>query len=396
MGAPRTLIRLEGVAKSYPLAHTARGRLRALGALLVNRPLTNVFHALSAIDLEVRAGESLGLIGVNGAGKSTLLKAITGVVRPSAGKITVNGRVSALLELGAGFHPEHTGRRNVFLAAALMGLEEREIRNRLPDILAFADIGEYIDQPLKHYSSGMIVRLGFAVATCIAPDILITDEVLAVGDESFQRKCVAWMETYLASGGTLLLCSHIMYHVEKLCRRAAWIHEGRIRAYGEANMVCREYLAWHEARQAKTSSLPAADERGGQNQLKSLALNGCDMEVVSLAMGERLEISGTVFSADGRPPVVAIGIVGSAGMAVYGTASNLDGYQLRAVGESGDNLFAFNMVLPDPSLLPGHYEIRAHAMDAEGYLLFDTLVHRLVITGASRELGVWRPPHHWC
>jgi lipopolysaccharide transport system ATP-binding protein len=159
-------------------------------------------------------------IGENGAGKSTLLKIVAGVIEPTRGRITVGGRVGALLELGSGFHPDYTGLANIDLAAALLGLVPAEIAEKRDEIIAFADIGEHINDPIKHYSSGMVVRLGFAVATTLAPDVLITDEVLAVGDESFQKKCVAWMENYLAGGGTLLLCSHSMYHVQKLCRSA--------------------------------------------------------------------------------------------------------------------------------------------------------------------------------
>ncbi len=151
---------------------------------------------------------------------------IAGVVRPTRGTATVNGRVGALLELGSGFHPDYTGRDNIALSAALVGpVARRGGRAASASIIAFADIGAHIDQPVKHYSSGMVVRLGFAIATALEPDVLITDEVLAVGDESFQRKCIQWMERYLGDGGTLLLCSHGMYHVQTLCQKAAWLHQ---------------------------------------------------------------------------------------------------------------------------------------------------------------------------
>ena len=182
----------------------------------------------TASSFELTRGESLGVIGENGAGKSTLLKIIAGVIQPTRGTVAVNGRVGALLELGSGFHPDYTGLANIDLAAALLGLTPREIAAKRDEIIAFADIGEHIHDPIKHYSSGMVVRLGFAVATALAPDVLITDEVLAVGDESFQKKCIAWMERYLADGGTLLLCSHSMYHVQKLCRERA-VAQGRAR-----------------------------------------------------------------------------------------------------------------------------------------------------------------------
>jgi lipopolysaccharide transport system ATP-binding protein len=391
----RTLIRLRKVCKSYPLADSALGRLRTIGTLLAGRPLPAAFHALRNIDLEVNRGESLGLIGVNGAGKSTLLKTIAGVVRPTSGEIEIQGRVSALLELGAGFHPEYTGRQNVFLAAALMGLNEVEIRDRLEHILAFADIGEHIDQPLKHYSSGMVVRLGFAVATSVQPDILITDEVLAVGDESFQRKCVSWMENFLRSGGTLLLCSHSMFHIEKLCRKAAWVHDGEICAYGEAQQVTRDYIAWHEERIA--TSRPGAastiQAQAGTHAVRSLRLNGsADDSGISLRMGDDLCVSGTIYSPDDRPPVVAIGLVKADGTAIYGLSSDMGEHVL---GRVAPHEFSFALELPMLNLLPGRYIVRAHALDAEGYRLFDEVARNLVVVGETRELGLYRLPHRW-
>ena len=215
-----TLIRLDKVEKRYPQIG-GQGQLRLIATLLLGRRPEHAFRALSDISLEIRRGESFGLVGVNGAGKSTLLKIIAGVTKPSSGEMRITGRIGALLELGTGFHPDYTGRENIYLATALMGLSKNQTQEKIDEILAFADIGEFIDHPIKHYSSGMSIRLGFAVATSVRPDVLITDEVLAVGDESFQRKCIRWIEHYLSDGGTLLLCSHVMYHIQKLCRQAA-------------------------------------------------------------------------------------------------------------------------------------------------------------------------------
>ena len=276
-------------------------------------------------------------------------------------------------------------------ARTLMGLTDDDIRARLDDILSFADIGEHIDQPIKHYSSGMVVRLGFAVATCVRPDILITDEVLAVGDESFQRKCSAWMEAYLADGGTLLLCSHSMFHIDKLCSKAAWVHEGAIRAYGEAQAVTRDYLCWHEARLAQARPGTGV-QAAGLHAVRSLKLNGVDDAELALPMHGRLVVSGTVFAPDDRPPVVAIGFVRADGSSIYGLSSDMDGHVLRAVG---DRLFAFSLEVPDLPLLPGRYTVRGHAMDAEGLRLFDEVSRSLVVTGQTREMGLCRLPHAW-
>ena len=257
------LIELQQVHKSYPKTETRRQKLLALWNALLDRPTQDSYTILQDINLAVHRGESLGLVGVNGAGKSTLLKMVAGVTEPTRGTVKLRGKVSALLELGAGFHPEYSGMDNIGLAAALLGVSPAEIEQRLDQILAFADIGEHIHQPIKHYSSGMVVRLGFAVATAIEPDILITDEVLAVGDESFQKKCVAWMDGFLARGGTLLLCSHSMYHIQKMCQKAVWIHEGRVHRYGPSQDITQEYLLWHGERFEKERRSAEARDGGG-------------------------------------------------------------------------------------------------------------------------------------
>ncbi len=387
------LIQLSGIGKSYPTADTASGRISTLFALLRNQPYRERFDALTDITLEVRKGESLGLIGANGAGKSTLLKIIAGVAKPTRGTINIHGRISALLELGAGFHPEYTGRQNIYLATALMGMAKEETKFRLDEILSFADIGEHIDQPLKHYSSGMVVRLGFAVATVVHPDILISDEVMAVGDESFQRKCTSWMENYLSSGGTLLLCAHSMFHVQKLCRKAAWIHHGRLQDYGESNRVTRAYLAWHDANNAPKAQGHAQAIASGTYALLDMSFNGQAASAgVTLAMGENLHISGHAFSPDGRPPTVIIGLVRKDGMPIYGVSTRMDAHVLDQVGSQE---FAFAIEFPALKVLPGEYTIKGHALDPEEYRLFDELTGDLVVTGQSRELGVCRLEHRW-
>jgi lipopolysaccharide transport system ATP-binding protein len=391
--ADTSLVTLSAIGKSYPVATTAMGRVRTLYSLLRGRPFAERYDALADIDLEVRRGESLGLIGVNGAGKSTLLKIIAGVVKPTTGTVVVQGQFSALLELGAGFHPEYTGRQNVFLAAALKGMNEAETRERLADIVAFADIGDHIDQPIKHYSSGMVVRLGFAVATAMRPDLLITDEVLAVGDESFQRKCITWIERYLADGGTLLLCAHSMFHIQKLCQKAAWIHGGRLRSYGDSNRVTREYLAWHDAQNAPKAQEHQQAIRAGTYALLSLSFNERpSAEGVTIPMGGALRVAGRVFSPDGRTPTVIVGLVRKDGMPVYGVSSRMDDYAPTPVGE---HEFAFEYEIPELALLPGEYTIKGHALDPEEYRLFDEITGDLVVTGTSRELGVCRLTHRW-
>ena len=202
------------------------------------------FLALKNINFTVKRGESWGLIGKNGSGKSTLLKLISGIIRPYQGNVTVNGSISPLIELGAGFDPELTARENIFLNGALLGYSKRFIESHFQEIVDFAELNDFIDVPIKNFSSGMSARLGFAVATVQKPDILIVDEVLAVGDFAFQQKCKERMENLLSNGTTLLFVSHSIEQVKELCSKAIWIDNGEVRAIGETHSVSQEYMSY--------------------------------------------------------------------------------------------------------------------------------------------------------
>ena len=268
-------------------------------------------EVLKDISLEVRRGESLGIIGENGAGKSTLLKVLTGVVQPTRGRVDVRARTAALLELGAGFEPDFTGLENVRMKASLLGMTHAELKEQLDGILAFADIGDYIHEPVKHYSTGMMVRLGFAVVAASKPELLITDEVLAVGDESFQKKCIRWIEDFRAGGGTLLLVSHSMYIVQKLCRHALWIHQGQVREYGEAHAVTQSYLAWHEGKSADERQLRhSRTDDGGHYRITRFVVRGQESaETIVVSTGDDLEAEMVIRSPDGRQPVGVFGFL---------------------------------------------------------------------------------------
>jgi len=366
--------------------------MRTLAALLFRRRELPHFRALDAADLEVRRGESFGIVGENGAGKSTLLKMIAGVVRPSAGELRVNGRVGALLELGSGFHPEYTGLENIYLSSALMGFSRREARRKVDAIVEFADIGEHIDEPIKHYSSGMAVRLGFAVATAMEPELLITDEVLAVGDESFQKKCVAWLDGYLANGGTLLLCSHSMYHVQTLCRQAVWIHHGGVRMRGNAFDVTREYLTYHEEKTG-TRQPAARPPEGNHASIQEAWTERADGTAAKVfRQGEALVLQGLAYEPDDRTPVILFGIVRADGTPVYGSHSNEGAYQPHRVAP---HRFSFAVRFDSLALLPGKYRLRLHTLDAEGLRLFDTVEREFTVTGETRDYGLVALPHAW-
>jgi|SRR6185369_6915940 len=234
-------IKVENLTKIYKLYNSPTDRLKeALSP--IRRKYHHDFHALSEVSFEVKKGESLGILGVNGSGKSTLLKILSGVLTPSGGSVSVNGKVSALLELGAGFNPELTGLENVYFNGTLMGYSKADIDDRLDNILKFADIGEFIYQPVKSYSSGMFVRLAFSVATIVDPDILIVDEALSVGDVFFQQKCYKRLEELRENNVTILFVTHGVGDVIQFCSRALLLHKGRLECVGAADKVARRYL----------------------------------------------------------------------------------------------------------------------------------------------------------
>ena len=240
------VIALDNISKRYFLYHE---RARELKTALLHLPFflkasraKEPFWALRDISLSVRRGESVGIIGSNGAGKSTLLRIMARLAPPTQGKLTVRGRVSPLLELGAGFHPQLTGRENAILNAVLLGLSRKEAREKMPEITEFSELGEFIDQPMRTYSSGMYVRLGFAVAVHVKPEILLVDEVLAVGDAEFQGKCFAHIDRLRQEQVTIVLVSHDLESVKRFCDRAVLLNHGAIAAQGKPQSVVDEYL----------------------------------------------------------------------------------------------------------------------------------------------------------
>jgi len=239
-GAERVCFR--EVVQRFRLIQERPDTLReAFAHLFRKRTSYHDFEALKGISFVIRAGETVAIIGRNGSGKSTILKIIAGVYRPTAGEVRVSGQVGALIELGAGFHPDLTGRENIVLNGLLLGISKREIQSREQQILDFAELGEFINSPVKQYSSGMFMRLGFAVATEIDPDILLIDEILAVGDESFQHKCAGWIEEFRRRGKTIVFVSHNLGAVRQICHRALLIDAGVVLADGPVHEVVARY-----------------------------------------------------------------------------------------------------------------------------------------------------------
>lgn len=237
------VIHLDAVSVCYRVPQEPIRSLKEYAIRSVRRRIhRNEYWALSDVNLGVCFGEVFGIVGRNGAGKSTLLKVISRVLRPTKGRVRVHGMVAPLLELGAGFHPELSGRENVFLNGTLLGHSRRDVQTHFEQIEEFADIGDFIDAPLRTYSTGMMARLGFAVATAWRPDILILDEVLGVGDEAFQHKCQSHIQKYREQGTTVLLVSHNMNQVQQVCQRAIWLDQGTVQMLGTAGQVAQSYL----------------------------------------------------------------------------------------------------------------------------------------------------------
>lgn len=239
-----TIISVNDVSMVFNMATEKLDSLKEYILKLVKHQLMlQEFYALKHIDLEVKRGESFALIGTNGSGKSTLLKIIAGVMAPTMGSVTVNGTIAPLIELGAGFDMELTARENVFLNGAVLGYDHKFMQEHFENIIDFAELWDFVDVPVKNYSSGMVARLGFAIATEVQADVLIVDEVLAVGDFRFQEKCHRRMEEMMANGTTLLFVSHSTDQVRQLCKKAVWIKKGRVELIGDANAVCDAYEA---------------------------------------------------------------------------------------------------------------------------------------------------------
>ncbi|EPM0602853.1 ABC transporter ATP-binding protein [Klebsiella pneumoniae] len=234
------------VTKEYPLYHHIGSGIKDLLfhprraiSLLKGRK----YLSIEDISFQVNKGESVALIGRNGAGKSTSLGLVAGVLKPSKGEVKVKGRVASMLELGGGFHPELTGRENIKLNATLLGLRRKEVNKRLEDIIAFSELGDFIDEPIRVYSSGMLAKLGFSVISQVDPDVLIIDEVLAVGDIAFQRKCMKTINAFKARGVTILFVSHNMEDVKKICDKVIWVENHRLKAMGDADPIVEQYIA---------------------------------------------------------------------------------------------------------------------------------------------------------
>jgi ABC-2 type transport system ATP-binding protein len=311
-------ISVEAVSKRFRLFHERPSSLKER-ILRIRRSRAVDFWALRDISYEVPQGNTVGLIGANGSGKTTLLKLIGGILRPTTGRITTRGRIAALLELGAGFHPELTGRENVYLNASILGLSRRETDRRFDDIVQFAELEEFIDNQVKFYSSGMYMRLGFAVAVHVDPGILLIDEVLAVGDEAFQRKCIDRVREFQKEGRTIVLVTHAVDRVRQICDRAIMLERGSVRASGDVGEVVREFRLAMLQQHAGLDRVDVTREA----EITGVELLDANGEPASLVTpGDSLQIQVEI--RVNRPvgdPVVVINIHDTGDQFIYGTTT---------------------------------------------------------------------------
>ena len=404
-------------------------------SLIKNLRPDETFTALDDVSLTVPKGRTLGVIGRNGSGKSTLLKLVAGISKPSSGSVRVDGRISALIELGAGFHPEISGRENVFINGIMLGLTKREVTRRFDEIVEFAEMKEFIDAPVKTYSSGMYVRLGFAVAIHVDPDVLLVDEVLAVGDEGFTHKCLDKFAEFKRRGKTILLVTHSLGLVERFCDEALWLDRGRIKGSGDPKRIVGAYITDVEkreeqelaagdakARESASTVIVSPDEPASavlpDNPVET-ATGPADMfrategrwgsrevEITDVALLGADGEAGHVFQSGDpvemrvrlRAPlpvedfVVGIGIFNAEGVCCYGTNTTIDELLPERLHGDADAVFSIESL----DLVEGTYkmDVAVHKMDGYPYD-YHRLLYTFRVKSRAKDVGIYRPRHTW-
>jgi ABC-type polysaccharide/polyol phosphate transport system ATPase subunit len=403
------------------------------GSLIRDLKPDETFAAVQDVSFTVPAGRTLGVIGRNGSGKSTLLKLVAGITKPTTGHLQVQGRISALIELGAGFHPEISGRENVFINGIMLGLSKREIAKRFDEIVDFAELREFIDAPVKTYSSGMYMRLGFAVAIHVDPDVLLVDEVLAVGDEGFTHKCLDKFAEFKRRGKTILLVTHSLSLVERFCDEALWLDAGSMKAMGDPKRVVGAYitdveateeqqLAADDAKAQESATAISPDEpasavlpdhpietavgpadmfrategRWGSREIEitDVSLSGPDGERSHVFQsGERLDVRLRF-----RAPVViddfvvGIGIFNAEGVCCYGTNTAIEELKGERILGDAEAIFSIDSL----DLVEGTYKLDVAIHKADGYPYdYHRLLYTFRVKSRTKDVGIYRPRHAW-
>ena len=400
------------------------------GSLASELEPREVLRAVDGVSLEVAPGRTIGLIGRNGSGKSTLLKLVAGITKPTTGTLHVRGRISALIELGAGFHPEISGRENIFINGVMLGLTKREIARRFDEIVEFAEIEDFIDSPVKTYSSGMYMRLGFAVAVHVDPDVLLIDEVLAVGDEGFSLKCLDKFADFRRRGKTIVLVTHGLGLVERYCDEAVWVDAGRIRGHGDPRHVVHAYTT--DVARSEEQTLAAADRKAqaavgtdrdapetvaeqpaapdeeppadmfraaegrwgsGPVRIERVTIERDGAEAHVFRSGDRLAIRLAVRTPEPvHDFVFGISIFNSEGVCCYGTNTDIEEFEPVELAGAGEVLF----VVDSLDLVEGTYKLDVAAHTRHGVQYdYHRLLHTFRVKSHTKDTGIYRPGHRW-
>jgi len=412
-------IELSNVSKIY--ARYSGHQFATLKSALLKRSLlrdlrpNEAFTALKDVSFTVAKGSTVGVIGRNGSGKSTALKLVAGITKPTAGTVKVNGKISALIELGAGFHPEISGRENVFINGIMLGLSKREVEERFDDIVDFAELREFIDAPVKTYSSGMYMRLGFAVAIHVDPDVLLVDEVLAVGDESFTHKCLDKFSEFRRRGKTVLIVTHSLGLVERLCDEAIWLDGGEKQAEGDPKRVIGAYLTAVEqteqqqmaattAKSVQTAKPPApagdmfqaTEGRWGSREVEIVAvqLMGQDGQPsFAFHTGDAVSIKFNVKTTTATEDFVfGVSVFNADGVCCFGTNTDIEAMTSERLDGDGQVVFAIDHL----DLVEGTYklDVAVHRRDGAPYD-YHRLLYTFRVQSRTHEVGIFRPAHRW-
>jgi ABC-type polysaccharide/polyol phosphate transport system ATPase subunit len=407
-------IELDNVTRIYQ-KYSSRHRFKTFKSSLLKGDLFKAMKpdelvtALNNVSFTVREGTTVGVIGENGSGKSTLLKVVTGIAKPTSGTVAVRGKVSALIELGAGFHPEISGRENVFINGIMLGLSKREINEKFDEIVRFAELEEFIDAPVKTYSSGMYMRLGFSIAINVNPDVLLVDEVLAVGDAAFVPKCLDRINDFRRRKKTILFVSHDLATVKKTCDRVIWLKEGRIQTIGEPKRVVDAYLQdvtdkqeedfekrHQEVEEAKHEDEERREGRWGKREIeikKTVIKNLKEQEKHVFSPDDGMIIDMEIEArSEEKDFVFGIGIFNSQGICCYGTNTILEEFEPVSIKGKGRVICRIERL----NLVNGTYYLDVAVHKRDGYPFdFHRNLYSFLVSSQDRDVGIFRPDHSW-
>jgi ABC-type polysaccharide/polyol phosphate transport system ATPase subunit len=418
------VISVRNVTKSFKIYKERASTFKE--RIIGRKNKAEIFTALDDVSMSIQKGETVGLLGRNGSGKSTLLKMLTGILYPDLGEIEVKGKVSSLLELGAGFHPDFTGRENIFMNAAILGLSKKEIKTKLNEIIAFSELKEYIENPVRNYSSGMYMRLAFSVAIMVEPDVLLIDEVLAVGDAAFQQKCMDQLLKLKSKGTTIVFVSHDLGAMEKLCNRVIWINNSKVVEEGAPRRVVDKYLAYlgeeenrrliveddisddirnHNVEQTnekqhlnKVETVDEAPDRWGNRDIEITEVNFTDNlgnKKLGFLSGEKMIIK-LKYKANKnvQAPIFGISFTTIDNIHCYGTNTWIDQYKLDDINqtEQGETRF----IIPSLDLVAGTYFVSAAVHDINGHQYdYHDKRFSFKVSSITNDVGLAKLTHQW-